>query len=115
MPPAKAKPKRPWQDIAKEAQEYRDASIARVVPGLPVAFEHIQLSERLPKNSIHGPSKALHPRDFKITETLPENLVKALASGELSSTDVTTAFLRRAGLAQKLVRVHEFVFLTYFV
>jgi len=49
------------------------------------------------------PSKTLHPRDTKITETLPENLVKQLASGNLSAKVVTTAFLRRAVLAQKLV------------
>jgi hypothetical protein len=99
----KRKLQRPWEEIAKEAQDHRDGSLARVKPGLPEAFERIQFSGELPKNSISVPGKALHPRDFRITETLPEELLKSLASGQLSAVDVTTAFLRRAVLAQKLV------------
>jgi hypothetical protein len=49
------------------------------------------------------PGKALHPRDFHITQKLPEELIKLMAAGDLTSMDVTTAFLRRAVLAQKLV------------
>jgi amidase len=99
----KRKLQRPWQKVAQEAQNYRDSSLARVQPGLPEAFERIQFSGELPKNSTSVPGKALHPRDFRITEKLPEELLKSLASGELSAVDVTTAFLRRAVLAQKLV------------
>ncbi|KAF4635511.1 hypothetical protein G7Y89_g2581 [Cudoniella acicularis] len=103
MPPKKKlKLLRPWQDVAKEAQDYRDASISRVAPGLPEAFERIQFSEELPSNSTEVPGKALHPRDFKITQYLPEELIKLLTSRELSAVDVTTAFLRRARVAQKL-------------
>ena len=101
---SKRKRERPWQEIAKEAQDRRDASLAKVQPGLPAAFERIQFSEELPKNSMNIPGKALHPRDFQITETLPEQLVKALSTGGLSAMNVTTAFLRRGALAQKLVR-----------
>jgi amidase len=100
---SKRKRERPWQDIAKEAQDHREASLMKVQPGHRAAFDRIQFAEELPKNSMNIPGKALHPRDFQITETLPEHLVKALATGELSATDVTTAFLRRAALAQKLV------------
>jgi hypothetical protein len=112
--PKKRKIQRPWQDIAKEAQEHRDASLARVVPGLPEAFERIQFSGELPKSSIHVPGKALHPRDFRITETLPEVLLESLAKGNLSAIDVTTAFLRRAVLAQKLVISNNFSLLELF-
>ena len=112
----KRKRDRPWQEIAQEAQDHRDASLARVQPGLPAAFERIQFSEELPKSSMPIPGKALHPRDFQITQTRPEELIKALASGDLSPTIVTTAFLRRAALAQKLVssQMLRSVFLSVF-
>jgi hypothetical protein len=51
------------------------------------------------------PAKVLHPDDVRITEMLPESLLALLASGELTATEVTTAFLRRAVIAQKLVSV----------
>jgi len=53
------------------------------------------------------PSNTLSPRDNEITELLPEQLAKLLASGKFSSREVTTAFLRRAALAQKLVSMIE--------
>ena len=93
----KPKQKRQWQDIAQEAQVYRDASIARVKPDVP------QLSKSLPKNVVHIPRNALSEEEIRITETAPEDLLGMLASGELTATTVTTTFLRRAGLAQKLV------------
>lgn len=94
---SKTKKKRPWRDIAREAQQYRDASIARVQPELP------QLPENLPKNVTKIPGTVLYWEEIKITEMLPEDLLSALASGELTAVAVTTAFLRRASLAQKLV------------
>jgi amidase len=102
MPPSK-KPKlqRPWQDIAREAQDHRDASIK---PFLGITGRCVSIPEKLPKNSMSVPSNTLSPRDNEITELLPEQLTKLLASGKFSSTEVTTAFLRRAALAQKLVR-----------
>jgi amidase len=102
MPAKKRKLQRPWQEIAEEAQYHRDTTIALVKPGLPQAFENIQFSEGLPNNSMNVPGRALHPKDFRITERLPEELVLSMAAGELSAVDVTTAFLRRAVLAQKL-------------
>lgn len=104
LPPSKKrKPNRPWQDVAKEAQQHRDETLSRVSPGLPVAFERIQFSEGLPLNSMDVPGKALHHRDFEITNKLPEELLSLMASGSLTASDVTTAFLRRTVLAQKLV------------
>lgn len=105
MPPLK-KPKlqRHWQDIAKEAQDHRDASIE---PFLGIIGRGVGVPEKLPKNSMSIPSTALSPQDHEITELLPEQLIKLLAAGKYSSTGVTTAFLRRAALAQKLVRKIE--------
>ncbi|PVF95671.1 amidase [Serendipita vermifera] len=92
---SKAK-KRGWQDIAKEAQDYRDASIARVTPEIP----HPPVN--LPKNVMGIPRELLSQNEIQITETVPEVLLQLMASGQLSVTTVCTAFLRRAGLAQRL-------------
>ena len=88
-----------WQDIAKEAQEYRDASIARVRPLVP------DVPTELPDSVAHFPRELLSHEEIQITETSPEDLVTALAFGDLSSVTVVKAFLRRAGLAQKLVNI----------
>jgi hypothetical protein len=93
----KKKPKRPWQDVAKEAQDYRDASVARVKPDVP------QLPKNLPNNVINILGEALTPEERQITETSTEDLLNILSCGKLTATTVTSAFLRRAGLAQKLV------------
>jgi len=88
---------RPWQEVAKQAQDLRDASIARVQPAVP------DVPSDLPLNLTTLPIQLLSPEEVEITETPPECLLSALASGRLTSTKVTGAFLRRAGLAQKLV------------
>jgi amidase len=105
-PSSKTEPKRPWQEIAREAQQHRDAAVANLATDFPVLLDNDKFSEP-PKNSKNIPGIVLEPRDLKITESLPEELIKLLANGELSATDVTTAFLRRAALAQILVRVNS--------
>ena len=100
-PPNKTKPKRPWQEIAKEAQDHRDASIAEVglctVP--TTGIEYPESAEDL--NTIA--SNFLTPGDISITNTSPEMLITQLSNGSLTATDVTKAFLRRAVVAQKVV------------
>jgi hypothetical protein len=105
-PSSKAKPKRPWQEIVREAQEYQDASIATFTKEFPANYATGQAAD-LPKNSTDVPSGVLGKRDLQITETLPEELVKLLANRELSATEVTTAFLRWAALARRLVSSRE--------
>ncbi|TVY82383.1 putative amidase [Lachnellula suecica] len=100
-PPSRAKLKRPWQEVAKEAENHRRESLAKV-EGLPPAIERIQLSSTLPQNSIEIPEEILDSLDFQITQKLPEELLSLMADGKLSSVQVTSAFLRRAVLAQKL-------------
>ena len=112
MPPNKRRkldpaPK-PWQEVAKEAQDLRDGSLSRV----PEAPESSKFPRELPKNSIYLPQKLLHTADSQITEMLPDELVNSLASGTLSAVDVTTAFLRRAVVAQKLVNPKPLVLKT---
>lgn len=102
-PSSKLKPNRPWQEIAKEAQEYRDASLATFAQDFPTAITSDEFSE-LRNDSTNVPAVVFGAQNLKITESLPEELVKLLANGELRAVDVTIAFLRRAALAQKLVR-----------
>lgn len=89
----------PWQEIAKQAQAQRDKSIDQIQPPIPA----VPSPDELPLNVTSIPRELLNEAELKITESPPEELLKFLASGELSSVDVTTAFLRRAGIAQKLV------------
>jgi amidase len=89
--------RKPWQEVAAPAQEARDKSIALVQPPVP------KVPVDLPLNVTRIPGQLLTPSEVEITETAPEILVQKLASGELTSVEVITAFLRRAGLAQKLV------------
>ena len=90
-----------WQDIAKEAQEYRDASIHRVKPPVPT------VPKELPLDRTDIPKYLLPTEEVIITQTSPEDLVQSLATGKLTCTAVTTAFLRRAGIAQALVCVQK--------
>jgi hypothetical protein len=108
-PSKKQKLQRPWREIAKEAQDHRDATLAQVQPGRPDLFEKFEEDlENIQCDPLKGASimtagRVLHPDDVNITKMLPENLLTALASAELSAISVTTAFLRRAVIAQKLV------------
>lgn len=94
----KVYPKRPWQDIAREAQDLRDATIAQVEPPLPDLS-----NDKQPANVMGIPAEILQSHELSITQLPPEELVALLASGQLSAVAVTRAFLRRAGIAQKLV------------
>lgn len=89
--------RRDWHDVAKEAQDYRDASISRVKPAVPA------VPKDLPLDRTEIPKYLLTTEEVVITQTAPDDLVNALASGKLTSTAVIEAFLRRAGLAQALV------------
>ncbi|KAI9831132.1 MAG: hypothetical protein M1819_005220 [Sarea resinae] len=89
--------KLPWQEIALTVQKRRDESIAHVKPPVP------DVPADLPRNVTGIPKKLLTEREVEITETAPEQLITSLAAGKLTATEVTNAFLRRAGLAQKLV------------
>ncbi|OTA63241.1 amidase [Hypoxylon sp. EC38] len=86
-----------WQDVAVDRQRHRDATIAEVQPPVPELHP-----EEISLNTTTVPSKLLTEEEIKITNTDVEDLVKKIATGEWSSTQVTNAFLRRAGLAQKL-------------
>lgn len=88
---------RTWQETAKFAQELRDRSIAEVQPPVP------EVPSELPSNVIEVPRTLLSEAEVALTEESPEKLLAALATGEVSSSKLILAFLRRAGVAQKLV------------
>ncbi|MCJ1272107.1 hypothetical protein MMC22_012014 [Lobaria immixta] len=92
--PALSKPS--WQEIVKQAQEARDASLKLVDPAIP------DVPSELPLDVTEIPKYLLSTEEAVITQTAPEELVASLASGRLKSVAVVTAFLRRAGIAQKL-------------
>ena len=85
-----------WQEVAKIAQKHRDDSIRSVEPPIPEVPDHLPLD----RSGI--PKYLLSTEETVITETAPEDLIASLASGRYTSTTVTTAFLRRAGIAQAL-------------
>lgn len=85
-----------WEEVAKRAQEYRDSTL-NLDPPVP------EVPAELPLDVTAIPKTLLSPEAVSITQTPPEILVNSLASGRLTSLTVTTAFLQRAGVAQKLV------------
>ncbi|KAI1497874.1 acetamidase [Biscogniauxia marginata] len=87
-----------WQEIAADRQRHRDASIAKLDPPLP----NLHAGD-IPLNTTNLSKNLLTEEELTITETTVENLIEKLASGQWSSMTVVKAFLRRAGLAQKLV------------
>lgn len=82
-----------WQEIARQAKAYRDETI-KGTPDIP---------KSLPHNVTSVPATLLSVEDVAITETTPEKLVESIAAGHLTSTTVIKAFLKQAGIAQKLV------------
>ncbi len=93
MPPSKQK-KRPWQDIAQEAQDYRDATINELSPAAP------EIPSQIPKNVMHFPEKLLRQNDWDTTSLHLEELIPLLQQGQISAVEATSAYLQRAVVAQ---------------
>ncbi|KAH8200883.1 hypothetical protein TruAng_004969 [Truncatella angustata] len=84
-----------WQDRVLEAQEFRHQGLGLVQPALS------GLPDVLPQNSTSLPVAVLTPRELELTEKYTAvELLERLRSREVSSEEVTRAFLRRAALAQ---------------
>ncbi|KAI0012464.1 amidase [Xylariaceae sp. FL0662B] len=86
-----------WEDVAADRQRHRDATITELDPPLPDLH-----SDKIPLNTTGIPKTILTDREIQITNSNVEDLIPKIASGEWSATTVIKAFLRRAGLAQKL-------------
>ena len=86
-----------WEAIAQKAQEYREATLAKIQP-------HVQgIPTLLPRNVFEALRSKLSSQEIEITELPLESLLKQLHDGRLSAVIVTKAFLRRAALAQRFV------------
>lgn len=87
-----------WQEVAADRQKYRDATLAEIQPAFPETVSEIAL------NTLPIAKELLTAEEIKITETTTEDLAAQLAKSQISAVTVAQAFLRRAALAQKLVR-----------
>ena len=90
-----------WQEVAEQVQYYRDNTVRKVRPKVP----DLASSPGLNVTSI--PGTLLSSQEVTITEATTEDLVSSLATGQLTSREVTSAFLRRAAIAQDLVRSNQ--------
>jgi amidase len=78
----------------------RDQSLAAVEP----ALDFSQLPKPLPKNVIPLAKNVLTKEELAITGLDVPELLGAIKTKQYTCVTVTKAFLRRAALAQKLVR-----------
>ncbi|KAJ4366843.1 hypothetical protein N0V83_007371 [Neocucurbitaria cava] len=85
-----------WEEIAKEAQDYRASTIAQLSPPAPT------VPSELPKDVTNVPGQLLDQHVLAITNLLPEQLLPAIASGHLSAVKVSHAYLQRAAVSQGL-------------
>ena len=85
-----------WEEIAREAQDYRDSTIARLSPPAPA------VPSELPKNVTTLTGQLLDHRILSITSLLPEELLSCIVSGQLSAVEVSHAYLQRAAVSQGL-------------
>ncbi|KAI8946705.1 amidase signature domain-containing protein [Xylaria longipes] len=86
-----------WQDVAADRQRHRDATLASLNPPLPKLS-----ADDIPLNTTSVPGSVLTAEELDITGRNVEDLIAMLASGQWSAKAVIQAFMRRAGLAQRL-------------
>jgi amidase len=87
-----------WEDRVAPVRGKRDASLLHVEPSLQLSINE------WPQNSQPVPRSVLTPREIEITEAYSvKQLLAKLRSREISSEEVTRAFLRRAAVAQACV------------
>jgi hypothetical protein len=90
--------KRSWQEVAKEAQNHRDETISQVRPSVP------KISPTKFRNIFDASQELLSSREINLTSKSPEEILHIIANKEATCTEVCNAFLRRAAVAQGLVR-----------
>jgi predicted YcjX-like family ATPase len=86
-----------WEALVQKAVAVRDKSLAKVdVPPIP---------SKLPLNVTGIPAMVLTPEEVEITEAHDAtSLAAAISSKKYTAVTVVKAFMRRAAVAQKLVR-----------
>jgi amidase len=87
-----------WEQVAKAKCAQRDAAIP------PEWLLSAKVKDNLPLNIMDVPRTCgiLTPKDITITETPAVELVAQMVTRELTSVEVTTAFCKRAAIAQQL-------------
>lgn len=89
----------PWEQKAQAVRDYRDATLAKVDP--PLA----PLPDPLPLNSMDLPKQLLTAREYELTQNYDAiALLRMLRAKDVTSEELTRAFLRRAAIAQYAVR-----------
>ena len=89
-----------WEDIAAERK-------AQVQDAIPQEWRLKEVPAGDSVMSVPKDSGILTPEELAITESYAVDLVRDLAAGKLSSVAVTTAFCKRAALAQQTVNPQE--------
>ena len=86
-----------WQELVADKQQRQKAAIPKewlIEPPRP---------DLLNVTGVPASCGLLSPTELKITESHVDVLLASLASGAWSSVEVTTAFYKRAIIAQQLV------------
>ena len=87
----------PWKELVELECARRDSTIGFADSGLP------NITVPTSGSVLHIPGEVLGPLELEITETPIERLLASLASGEVSSLVVLSAFMQRARVAHRLV------------
>ncbi|SPO07361.1 probable Acetamidase [Cephalotrichum gorgonifer] len=92
-----------WEDLAAKRK-------AQVLDAIPQEWRLKELPSGDSVMSVPAESGLLSADELTITESSAAALVKSLAEGKLTAVAVTTAFLKRAALAQQTVNcLHSFL------
>jgi amidase len=86
-----------WERIAADKR-------ARLEKTIPAEWKIHSVPESGSYMDVPATSGLLSETELQITGSSATDLVAKLASGELKSVDVTTAFCKRAAIAHQLVR-----------
>ncbi|KAK0641477.1 amidase signature domain-containing protein [Cercophora newfieldiana] len=108
MPPKKRARvvKKTWQEIARKAQDHRDASLNSQLNGADEALEDLERAKLSSSNAIkntHNLPKLVSAEVLQITYTHPDHLSIMLSHGGIKAVDVMRAFTHMAAVAQKSV------------
>jgi len=88
-----------WESLAAKKR-------ASVVDAIPPEWRLKEVPSGDSVMSVPKESGILSSEELNITESSATDLVRDLAAGNLTSVAVTTAFCKRAALAQQTVRSH---------
>jgi amidase len=105
MPSAVSTSTQLYQEVAIKAQaEVNDA----IPPAWKLSSTQLELSKHANVTVIPSKCGLLTPAQIEITEQTATELLAKLATGKLSSVEVTEAFCIRAAIAHQLVCRHLF-------